>query len=39
MLALAHTFIVGNMVSQAKTDPLQDLLSDFSRFYILMILY
>ena len=27
------------MPSKTKTEPLQDLLSDFSRFYILMILY
>jgi Fe2+ or Zn2+ uptake regulation protein len=30
---------VSTVPSKKKTEPLQDLLSDFSRFYILMILY
>jgi len=31
--------LVSTVPSKKKTDPLNDLLSDFSRFYILMILY
>ena len=31
--------MVSTVPSKKKTDPLNDLLSDFSRFYILMILY